>query len=164
MDELVKDIQKSYSFPVAIKKPFVDSLTQFDYPVTVGYDLSFDFEDQPIVYLNPMFSEITTKNPFSAAERKYPVEMPFKVSENYVLTMDIPKGYKVDEIPKSARVRLNESDGVFEYLVSATDQKIMLNCRIDIKKQTLLPRTTNHYANFSVILPKSKANKLFLKN
>ncbi|MCH5689787.1 hypothetical protein LWM68_39510 [Niabella sp. W65] len=53
--------------------------------------MNFDFEDQDIVYFNPMFSEITTKNPFSAADRKYPVEMPFKVSENYILNMDIPE-------------------------------------------------------------------------
>lgn len=163
MDDLVKDIKKSYSFPVNIEKPFVDSLNQFDYPVTVGYDMSFDFDNQEIVYLNPMFSEITTKNPFSAAERKYPVEMPFKMSENYVLTMDIPKGYKVDEIPKSARVRLNESDGMFEYLVSATDQKIMLSCKIDIKKANFPAEDYQSLREFFGYVTKKQSEQIVLK-
>ncbi len=163
MEDLVKDIQKSYSFPVALKKPFVDSLNQFDFPVSVGYDLSFDFENQEIVYLNPMFSEITTKNPFSAADRKYPVEMPFKISENYVLTMAVPKGYKVDEVPKSARVRLNESDGMFEYLISATDDKIMLNCRIDIKKANFPAEDYQSLREFFGYITKKQGEQIVLK-
>ncbi|WP_114789902.1 DUF3857 domain-containing protein [Niabella yanshanensis] len=163
MDDLVKNIKKSYSFPVTIKKPFVDSLNKFDYPVSIGYDIGFDFEDQEIVYLNPMFSEITGKNPFSAADRKYPVEMPFRISENYVLNMDIPKGYKVDEIPKSARVRLNENDGMFEYLVSATDKKIMLNCRIDIKKANFPAEDYQSLREFFGYVTKKQSEQIVLK-
>lgn len=163
MDDLLKEIKKSYAFPITLDKPFVDSLNKFDYPVCIGYDLNFDFEDQEIVYLNPMFSEITTKNPFSAAERKYPVEMPFKVSENYILNMDIPKGYKVDEIPKSARVKLNENDGMFEYLITATDQKIMLNCRIDLKKANFAAEDYQSLREFFGYVTKKQSEQIVLK-
>ena len=73
-------------------------------------------------------------NPFKSADRKYPVEMPYKMSEIYVLNMEIPKGYKVDEIPKSVRVKLNENEGIFEYIVNASADRIMLQSKIDIKK------------------------------
>jgi transglutaminase-like putative cysteine protease len=163
MDDLVKEVKKSYSFPVVIKNQFVDSLNQFDHPVTLGYDMNFDFEDQDIVYFNPMFSEITTKNPFSAADRKYPVEMPFKVSENYILNMDIPRGYKVDEIPKSARVRLNENDGMFEYLISATDRKIMLNCKIELKKAYFPAEDYQTLREFFGYVTKKQSEQIVLK-
>lgn len=163
MEELVKTIKKGYTFPVAITNERIDSLNQFDRPLAVNYEIRFDFENQEIVYLNPMLSEITTKNPFTAAERKYPVEMPFKMSENYVLTMDIPEGYKVDEIPKSARVSLNESDGMFEYLISATDQKIMLNCRIDIKKANFPAEDYQSLRDFFGYITKKQAEQIVLK-
>jgi hypothetical protein len=54
-----------------------------------------------------MIGEGMRENPFKAAERKYPVEMPYVRDDMYILNMQIPDGYEVDELPKSARVALN---------------------------------------------------------
>ncbi|MCH5600376.1 DUF3858 domain-containing protein [Niabella ginsengisoli] len=163
MEDLIKETKKRYSFPINIKNEFLDSLNKLENPVSIGYDIAFDFDDQDIVYLNPMFAEATTKNPFSAAERRYPVEMPFKISENYVLNMDIPKGYKVDELPKSARVRLNESDGMFEYLISADDKKIMLNCKINLNKATFPAEDYQSLREFFGYVIKKQSEQIVLK-
>ncbi|MFT3903450.1 MAG: DUF3858 domain-containing protein [Niabella sp.] len=163
LDDFTKETVKSYSFPVKITNARVDSLNQYDYPVQLKYEMQFYFDDQEIVYLNPMFSEATTKNPFSSAERKYPVEMPFKIGEVYVLNMEIPKGYKVEELPKSARVMLNDNEGIFEYLISATDQKIMMNSRIDIKKATFAPEDYQTLRDFFGYIVKKQAEQIVFK-
>ncbi len=163
LEDLTKETIKRYSFPVKITNASIDSLDKYDYPVQVKYNMQFDFEDQGMVYLNPMFSEATTKNPFSSAERQYPVEMPFKIAEMYILNMDIPKGYKVEELPKSTRVKLNDNEGIFEYLISATDQKIMLNSRIDIKKANFTPEDYQTLRDFFGYIVKKQAEQIVFK-
>lgn len=163
LDGLMKETAKKYSFPVKITNAHIDSLDKYDYPLEVKYQMQFDFDNQDMVYLNPMFSEATTKNPFSSAERKYPVEMPFKIAEIYVLNMDIPKGYKVEELPKPTRVKLNDNEGIFEYLISATDQKIMLNSRIDIKKTNFAPEDYQTLRDFFGYIVKKQAEQIVLK-
>lgn len=134
LDDFLKETEKGYSYPMKFEDKHADSIDKYDFPVSLKYKMNMNFEGEDIVYFNPMFSEGTKNNPFKSAERKYPVEMPFKMAETYVLNMEIPKGYKVDEIPKSVRVKLNENDGIFEYLINATADRIMLQSKIDIKR------------------------------
>src|SRR5580704_14549086 len=74
------------------------------------------------------------ENPFKAAERTYPVEMPYPLDETYVLNMDIPDGFVVDEIPKSARVAYNLKEGIFEYLIQKNESNIQLRYHIRLSK------------------------------
>ena len=115
-DEFAKELAKTNPPDVEISNVVIDSLKNYEDPVSIKYDLKVKFEDD-IVYFNPMFNEAWKKNPFTSAERKFPVEMPYKMNELFTLTMDIPTGYVVDEIPKSARVNLNDDEGVFKYMV-----------------------------------------------
>lgn len=163
LEDISKETAKKYSFPVNITGAQVDSLDQYNYPVEMKYNMQFDLDNQDIVYLNPMFSEATTKNPFSSAERRYPVEMPFKISEIYVLNMDIPAGYKVDELPKPARVVLNNNEGTFDYLISATDKKIMLNSRIEVKKANFAPEDYQTLRDFFGHVVKKQAEQIVFK-
>jgi hypothetical protein len=59
------------------------------------------------IYLNPMVGEGEEKNPFTAAERKYPVDFGTLIEDSFIATFQIPKGYVVEEMPKSIRVNLN---------------------------------------------------------
>ena len=44
--------------------------------------------------------------------------MPYCIDETYILNMEVPAGYKVDELPKSARVSLNDNEGCLNILFS----------------------------------------------
>ncbi|SKA03274.1 DUF3858 domain-containing protein [Sediminibacterium ginsengisoli] len=132
-ESFLADIAKSYPAEVEISNIELDSLNVYDEPVLIKYNMNIKMAgDEDIFYFSPMFSESWKKNPFSAAERLYPVEMPYLMDELYLLTMDVPKGYKVDELPKSVRVKLNEKDGMFEYIVRVQEDKIQLRSRIKI--------------------------------
>lgn len=134
LDELLKKTESSYSFLMKFEEKQIDSLNKYDFPVVVKYKMNLGFDDEDIVYFNPMFSEGSKNNPFTSLERRYPVEMPFRMMQTYVLNMEVPKGYTIDEVPKSTRVKLNENEGTFDYLIMVTDNRIMLQSKIDIKK------------------------------
>ncbi len=108
---LMKKIQTSYSSEMTAANLEVDSLKQPEQPLQIGYDVTINPDaGSDLFYFNPMMAEAYKENPFKAAERKYPVEMPYSMDETYTLTMDIPEGYAVDEIPKSAKVTFNENE------------------------------------------------------
>jgi Domain of Unknown Function with PDB structure (DUF3858)/Domain of Unknown Function with PDB structure (DUF3857)/Transglutaminase-like superfamily len=130
-----KKIRLSYGSDVEIKNLQIDSLTQLEQPVKITYDINFKAgNEDDIIYFNPFISIALKANPFKATERKYPVEMPYPVDDTYELTMDIPKGYKVDELPKSVKVSFNGNDGFFEYAIQKDDLLVQLRSHIKLNR------------------------------
>ena len=130
-----KKIQQSNSSNMMVDNVSVDSLGQFDFPITVHYD--FDLQKlftADIAYFNPMLNEGYKTNPFKSITRHYPVEMPYKIDEMYLLNMDIPTGYQVDELPKSVRVAYNEKEGMFEYLIQKGEGNLQMRVHLKLNK------------------------------
>ncbi|MBG9374705.1 DUF3857 domain-containing protein [Panacibacter sp. DH6] len=158
-----KDIKKAYPMDIEMANAKVDSLKMAEYPLTIKYDIKFNTGDEDILYFNPMLAEAYTENPFKAAERSYPVEMSSCQNETYILNMEIPKGYVVEEMPKSARVMLNEDEGMFEYIIGKTGDRIQLRCKTVIKKATFLPEDYATLRDFFAFIVKKQAEQIVLK-
>ncbi len=162
-DEYFKAIKKSFSFDVNLDNKTIDSLQQLDMPVAVQYDITFKPEDD-IIYFNPILADGAYKeNPFKAAQRLYPVEMPYCVDETYILNMQVPAGYKVDELPKSARVSLNDNDGMFEYLIQQSADNIQLRCRTKLNKATFDPEDYETLRNFFAFIVEKESEQIVFK-
>ncbi|HNF30548.1 MAG TPA: hypothetical protein PLY81_09735, partial [Chitinophagaceae bacterium] len=70
---------------------------------------------------------------FKETKRNYPIEMPYTISQTYLFSMETPKGYEIAEMPKSARILLNETEGLFEYLIAKkSNGSIQLKCVVKI--------------------------------
>jgi hypothetical protein len=132
-EQQIKSMQNALG-ETTILSPEFENLDDKDKCVTVSYKLQMARNDEDIIYFNPMLAEGYKENPFKSAERLYPVEMDYANEETYVLNVEIPAGYKVDDMPKSARVKLNDTDGMFEYLVGVQDDRLMLRSRLVIKR------------------------------
>lgn len=162
--EMVKEIQKNYSEDIKISNLSIDSLKILDQPVAIKYDITLkSFEDADIVYFNPMLSEAIKKNPFTAAQRFYPVEMPYTKDDIYTLNMEIPKGYKVDELPKSVRFNLNESEGMFEYIISNDGENIQMRCRVVLRKTNFVNDDYESLREFYSFIVKKEAEQIVFK-
>ncbi len=162
---LAKEIQEALPEGNELKGAVdFDSLTRPDDPVTVRYEVKVDqFDGQERVYFNPMFGEAIRKNPFNAAARFYPVEMPYLFDEMYTLNMQIPKGYAVDELPKSARIMFNENEGMFEYLISATDGTIQMRCRLLMGKTVFPNEDYQSLRDFYAFIVNKEAEQIVFK-
>ena len=162
-EEYFKDVKKSFSFDANIDNKIIDSLDKPEMPVSVQYDISFKPEDD-IIYFTPVLADGAYKeNPFSAAERFYPVEMPYCTDETYILNMQVPAGYKVDELPKSARVTLNDKDGMFEYLIQQNGDNIQLRCRTKLNKATFEPDDYETLRNFFSYVVEKEGEQIVFK-
>jgi hypothetical protein len=130
-----KTIQTAYPGETTLSNPTIDSLRLQDQPIGLTYDFAWKIDDNDDrIYFNPMLAEGYKENPFRASERKYPVEMSSAMDETYTLNMEIPEGYEVEEMPKSAKVLFNEDEGFFEYLMAKDNMNIQFRSRIKLKK------------------------------
>jgi hypothetical protein len=161
--DFFKTISTAYNNELEIKDPGIDSLAITEMPLTIHYEFKMNDMDQDIIYFNPMMGEGYKNNFFKAADRKYPIEMPSATSETYILNMEIPKGYVVDEIPKSVKVSLNEGDGSFEYLVSKTETDIQLLSKIAIKRANFTPEEYNSLRDFFGYVVKKHSEQIVFK-
>jgi hypothetical protein len=162
--EYFKRIQTSYGEDFELGNTNLDSLEKKEEPITVRYSLALkQGSGNSMLYLNPFFGDVQRENPFKAAERKYPVEMPYTTDDTYMLNLEIPEGYDVEEMPKSARVALNGDDGSFEYLIARQDNFIQLRCRIKLNKANF---SADDYANlrdFYAFVVKKQSEQIVLK-
>ena len=164
LDEYKKQIKQLYPEDVEITNIKIDSLKLLNEPVSVRYDLKLTgFDNADIVYFNPLLGEALKTNPFNAADRFYPVEMPYCAEKTYILSMDVPKGYKVDELPKSVRVDLNNNEGRFEYLIENSDGSIQFKCRLQIKKTKFTNEDYQTLRDFYSFIVKKEAEQIVFK-
>lgn len=162
--EFFKGIQKDFGSDVKIENGRVDSLVSYDDPIGIAYDLSYAPESENVMYINPMFGEGYKKNPFAAAERFYPVEMPYAIDETYVLTMEVPEGYVVDELPKQVLAKYDE-EGVsfFEYRLQQSENTISLRSRIKLTRTFYEPDEYEGLRAFFAMVVKKHGEQIVFK-
>jgi Domain of Unknown Function with PDB structure (DUF3858) len=119
--------------------------------------------EEDLLYINPVLIQEYKENPFSSVVRRYPVEMPYRIDETYILNLEIPEGYVVDEIPKSAKVGLGDGEGYFEYLISATGGTIQLRTRVVLQKVTFPPDEYDGLRDFFGFVVKKQSEQIVLK-
>lgn len=163
-DDYLKEIISSYPAEIQLTNIVIDSLKKYEKPVTVKYEMRLKgFADEDMMYFNPMFSQGLKKNPFVSARRLYPVEMPYLTNDLYVLNMEIPDGYIVEEFPKSARVKLNGDEGMFEYIIEKDDKYIQLSCRLSLEKTKYLPEDYQTLRDFFGYVVQKESEQIVFK-
>ena len=163
-DDFNKKLKESFTGDYAIDSIQLENEKEHELPIKLSYNLNVSIpQNSNIIYFNPMLKEGYTENLFTAAERKYPIEMPFKQDESYVLHMEIPEGFVVDEMPKSAKISLNDDEGFFEYLIRKTDKAIDLHSRIRLNKANFLPEDYEYLRGFFDFVVKKHAEQIVFK-
>jgi len=86
------------------------------------------------MYLNPSLGFGWKENPFKNPERKFNIELGFPRTTVYSFTFAIPKGYKVEEMPKGSKMTFGENGLLFEYFTEATDESVKVTIRRSIRQ------------------------------
>ena len=147
-----------------VQQSSIDSLSNLETPLTIKYKLEFSNDNEEILYFNPTLNEGYKKNPFVAAERNYPVEMPYTSEEVINETIEVPKGYMVDELPKQMLVKLDEEGKTFfEYRIEQSDNRISFLNRIRIHKAMFIADEYPGLREFFNIVVKKQSEQIVFK-
>jgi len=80
------------------------------------------------------------------------------------MNMDVPAGYKVDELPKPVRVSLNNTEGFFEYFIQQSGAQLQLQCRLKINKAIFEAEDYETLRNFfAIVVTKENEQIVFRK-
>lgn len=163
LNEYLKEELKKISFETEmVDSGRINSMEQYDSTVEIHCKIKFKWDNTDLVYFNPMMNEVIKDNPFKSTERLYPIELPYKKNETYVLNMEIPKGYEVEEIPKPAMLKLND-DGFFVYEISLSANHILLKSSIVYKKAIFDPKDYNALRDFLAFIIKKQNEMIVFK-
>ena len=156
-----QNIQKAYGSDIVIENVRYDSLKKYDFPLTINYDFELkNMGSADIIYFEPIMGDGYKTNPFASMDRNYPVEIPYQIDEMYTLNMDIPVGYKVDELPKSARVAYNDKEGMFEYLIQSGAENLQLRVHFKLNKAFFPVEEYNTLRDFFAFVVKKEGEKI----
>ncbi|TAE62854.1 MAG: DUF3857 domain-containing protein [Bacteroidetes bacterium] len=158
-----KSMVKRLEDGVAVTEKTVEGLSNLEEPLEVSMSVKQTTFTDDIVYFNPILIGQYKDNPFSAAKRQYPVEMPYVLNETYNLSMEIPEGYVVDEVPKSTRMNYGDGEGMFEYLISKTPTRIQMKTRLYFTKAVFDATEYEDLRNFFGDVVKKQGEQIVFK-
>ena len=162
-DAYFKEVEKGFGMEVNIFEPTIDSLKAYDHPLNIQYNFTVD-PNEDLLYINPMFTEGWKTNPFTSLKRSYPVEMPYTIDETVLLTMEIPKGYEIDELPKQMMVKYDESGAsFFEYRISTSENMISFRSRLKLAKSFFMPDEYELLREFFSLVVKKHNEQIVFK-
>jgi len=101
-------------------------------------DVKFEFS-MPImnidssVFIEPLLG-LGMSNPFKASERKYPVDFIYPFEYDYIITIQVPKGYKIKSVPKPARVVMPDDSGSYMFYVQQRDNILQIIVKLAFNK------------------------------
>lgn len=162
-DPIKEKIRKALPTEFELKQLKISNVDSTDENVKVEYDMKLAMEGEDVIYLNPMFGEAYKENPFKSAERFYPVEMPSAINELFVANIQVPPGYVIDELPKSAKVALPENAGLFEYMIAGDPERVMLRSRVVLNKATYTAEEYDYLREFFSYVVKKQAETIVFK-
>jgi Domain of Unknown Function with PDB structure (DUF3857)/Domain of Unknown Function with PDB structure (DUF3858)/Transglutaminase-like superfamily len=143
---------------------YINHLNDLDETVVLNYKMTLEPVRDQRIYFNPFLNDGLTENPFKSATRSYPVEMPYVPEKSYILTMEIPTGYEIDELPKSQKFLLNETEGSYDYQIQTVGNSIQIKSSMILSNAIFDPEEYNSLKDFySAIIKKQNEIIVFKK-
>jgi hypothetical protein len=143
-----KEYKEKYAFPYTNIKSGIVNDKDFETSFDFSADSFTDGIGGKLVF-NPLLFLYRQNHDFNQAEeRKFPIEFfsPYETIKKVTIT--IPDGYKVDNLPKSKKIKTEDEGIVYSYLVTSEGNKITVESSVKIDS-TDYPK--EYYAAFKQI-------------
>ncbi|PKQ46475.1 DUF3857 domain-containing protein [Confluentibacter flavum] len=98
-------------------------------PITESYKFSLESQADVIgdkLYFSPMFFLKTNENPFKLEKREFPVDFGYPSEIAFRILINLPEGYKIENMPEPAAVIMPDNLAEFKYFVSGNEKSIQL--------------------------------------
>ena len=139
----------------------------------VAKPLAFDYEfTQPaddnatadLLYLSPLREFSTEQNPFRHDDRLFPVDFGAPQDETTMVTLTLPTGYELAEMPKPAVIDLPEGGGRFMCTVTAgTPGVVQLMSRMSLRKPVYAAEEYVQLREFYRLMLEKQSERLIIK-
>ncbi|NVK52436.1 MAG: hypothetical protein HWD85_05835 [Flavobacteriaceae bacterium] len=112
------------------------------------------------IYVTPLLFLATTTNPFKLKERKFPVDFGVPLKYKISVSIQAPKGYKIESLPSSEVITISNEMCVYGYKVIAKGSKISVISQLQVNSPVVTPEFYNELKEFFNRMIKKQAEKI----
>jgi len=114
----------------------IENLEDISKPLVEKFQVvsSLDVSNPNLLYLNPFFVERWNDNPFKSNERLYPVDFGAPLESVFILNLQYPDSYVIDEMPKSVAMALPQNGGRYTLNITNLSTRISMTSIINLSK------------------------------
>ena len=136
-------------------------------PLGLDYEFAQPAEDQAAIgtfYLSPLREFGSEQNPFRHDDRLFPVDFAAPQDATTMVTLTLPAGYELSEMPKPAVIDLPDSGGRFLYSVAAgAPGTVQITSRLSLRKSRYAAAEYASLREFYRLMLEKQREKLVIK-
>jgi len=164
-DEYLKSIESSNN-GLSIESYKITGLDSIQQPL--NEELSIVLKNRATkatnqLFINPLLFDKYTENPFKAQERVYPVDFTTPIERTQILTLELPTGYTIDQLPKNIKMTLPENSANFQMLSSIDGNTVQVLFKLNISKAVFYQPEYQNLKAFFDELVKKQSEMLIIK-
>ncbi len=163
-EQVRKRLEKS-SGETEISNINFENLEKLYTPVSLKYDFeNFDAVEEigGKLYLSPLLFLAMDENPFKLNERNYPIDFEYPMKDRYIVTVNIPEGYKVESVPESTNFVLGENLGAFKYLINNVGGRLQVSVEFAINTAIMPAQNYDMIKKFFKLMIDKEQEKVVL--
>jgi hypothetical protein len=134
--DYIKALEKKWNAK-EIKNYEATNLQELEKNLSEKMEITFDAHEATNVqqiYFNPFIAGKWTDNPFKSSERIFPVDFGVAQEETFVLTLEYPPTFHLDEIPKNIALAMPNKGGRFLFSCNNLGNKLTLSYSLNLTK------------------------------
>ena len=136
-------------------------------PLGLDYEFTQPADDQAAIgtfYLSPLRDFGSEQNPFRHDDRLFPVDFAAPQDETTVVTLTLPEGYELADLPKPAVIDLPDNGGRFLYNVAAgTPGTVQITSRLNLRKAVYAAAEYATLREFYRLMLEKQGERLVIK-
>jgi hypothetical protein len=164
-DTYLEKLEQKYN-GIQISDYNVENSTKYDQNILEKYSFSDENEvakPNVLISFNPFLFLTDKVNPFNQVKRTMPIDFQFPFEEKYMISINIPVGYKVEFIPKPVNVALHENSIFFNFNITIDQNKINIASVFDVNKSFFDPSYYEDVKNIFKIYIEKQTESIILK-
>lgn len=138
-DHFLEKLENKYN-GMEISDFEVKNDTDVSKPVMESFKFTLESQADIIgdkMYFSPLFFLKTKESPFKLEKREFPVDFGYPLNSRYMVTVNLPEGYKVESIPEPFALGLPDNLGSYKYNIVEKENVIQLIVETEINQPVI---------------------------
>lgn len=134
-------------------------------PVTISYNFSYKDCLEKIgdnIYVEPLLYFGMYENQFNETERLYPIDFRYPYSKTITININLPEGYKIDELPEPKKISLEENNASFSFNTTQVGSVLQISYQLDINYALVNAGYYDGYKQMFTEILKTSQSKIIL--
>ena len=151
---------------ITIDQENIKNVEEVNHPLSITFNCEIaDMiqENGDFLYISPVLLPEYTENPLKLEERTFPVDLAHTANDRYILMLDIPEGYAVEELPEKIRMTLPNSGAIFDFSCIEIGNKVKVTSTLRFSQVEFLPAEYKALKNFFNLIIEKQEEQIVLK-